>query len=179
MTAVLSSRRGAPLLAPPGPDLRLDGSGRLARPRPRRRRGCIRWRPRSPRVSPKRTPRGRAMDRALAVSTDHLKRTEGQGMAKRKAAIWVPKRALDQTAEHNWSFELEALGPIADIVEIEANTRAEFIAGARDADAIMTSWGVRIDEEIIRALDKCVVIGVGSVGVDMVDVAAATAAGIV
>ena len=100
-------------------------------------------------------------------------------MAKRKAAIWVPKRALDQTAEHNWSFELEALGPIADIVEIEANTRAEFIEGVRDADAIMTSWGMRIDEEVIRALDKCVVIGVGSVGVDMVDVAAATAAGIV
>jgi D-3-phosphoglycerate dehydrogenase / 2-oxoglutarate reductase len=100
-------------------------------------------------------------------------------MAKRKVAIRVPKRALDQTAEHDWSFELEALGPIAEIVEIEASTRAEFIDGVRDADAIMTSWGMRIDEEIIRALDKCVVIGVGSVGVDMVDVAAATAAGIV
>src|SRR5215472_15810724 len=88
---------------------------------------------------------------------DDRERTERRGMAKRKVAIRVPKRALHQTAEHDWSFELEALGPIADIVEIEANTRAEFIAGARDADAIMTSWGVRIDEEIIRALDKCVV----------------------
>jgi D-3-phosphoglycerate dehydrogenase / 2-oxoglutarate reductase len=100
-------------------------------------------------------------------------------MAKRKVAIRVPKRALDQTAEHDWSYELEALGPIADVVEVQASTRAEFIEGVRDADAILTSWGLRIDEEIIRALDKCVVIGVGSVGVDMVDVAAATAAGIV
>ena len=100
-------------------------------------------------------------------------------MAKRKVAIRVPKRALDQTAEHDWSYELEALGPIADLVEIEASTRAEFIEGVRDADAVLTSWGMRIDEEVIRALDKCVVIGVGSVGVDMVDVAAATAAGIV
>ena len=100
-------------------------------------------------------------------------------MAKRKVAIRVPKRAMDQTAEHDWSYELEALGPIADVVEIEASTRAEFIEGVRDADAIMTSWGMRIDEEVIRALDKCVVIGVGSVGVDMVDVPAATAAGIV
>jgi len=100
-------------------------------------------------------------------------------MAKRKVAIRVPKRALDETAEHDWSYELEALGPIADLVEIEASTRAEFIDGVRDADAILTSWGIGIDEEIIRALDKCVVIGVGSIGVDMVDVAAATAAGIV
>jgi D-3-phosphoglycerate dehydrogenase len=100
-------------------------------------------------------------------------------MAKRKVAIRVPKRALDQTAEHDWSYELEALAPIADVVEVQASTRAEFIEGVRDADAILTSWGLRIDEEIIRALDKCVVIGVGSVGVDMVDVAAATAAGIV
>lgn len=100
-------------------------------------------------------------------------------MAKRKVAIRVPKRAQDQTAAHDWSYELEALGPIADVAEVEANTRAEFIEGVRDADAILTSWGMRIDEEIIRALDKCVVIGVGSVGVDMVDVAAATAAGIV
>ena len=100
-------------------------------------------------------------------------------MAKRKVAIRVPKQARDQTIEHDWSYEQEALGPIADIVEIEASTRAEFIEGVRDADAIMTSWGMRIDAEIIEALERCVVIGVGSVGVDMVDVDAATAAGIV
>jgi D-3-phosphoglycerate dehydrogenase len=91
----------------------------------------------------------------------------------------VPRHALDQTSEHDWSFEREALGPIADIVEVEADTRAEFIEGVKDADAIMTSWGMRIDAEIISALQQCVVIGVGSVGVDMVDVEAATAAGIV
>ena len=46
-------------------------------------------------------------------------------------------------------------------------------------DALMTSWGMRITKEIIGALERCVVIGVASVGVDMVDVEAATAAGIV
>jgi D-3-phosphoglycerate dehydrogenase / 2-oxoglutarate reductase len=100
-------------------------------------------------------------------------------MAKSKVAIRVPKHVLDKADEPDWSFELEALGPIADIVEVQANTRAEFIEGVRDADAIMTSWGMRIDAEIIQALQRCVVIGVGSVGVDMVDVDAATAAGIV
>ncbi len=100
-------------------------------------------------------------------------------MARKKVAVRVPKHALDQTTPHDWSFELEALGPIADIVEVQANTRPEFIEGVRDADAIMTSWGMRIDAEVIGALQRCVVIGVGSVGVDMVDVDAATAAGIV
>lgn len=100
-------------------------------------------------------------------------------MAKSKVAIRVPKHVLDQTKPQDWSFELEALGPIADIVEVQANTTAEFIEGVRDADALMTSWGMRIDAEIIQALQRCVVIGVGSVGVDMVDVDAATAAGIV
>jgi D-3-phosphoglycerate dehydrogenase / 2-oxoglutarate reductase len=100
-------------------------------------------------------------------------------MAKSKVAIRVPKHVLDQTNPHDWSFEQEALGPIADIVEVQADTRAEFIEGVRDADAIMTSWGMRIDAEVIQALQRCVVIGVGSVGVDMVDVDAATAAGIV
>jgi D-3-phosphoglycerate dehydrogenase / 2-oxoglutarate reductase len=97
-------------------------------------------------------------------------------MAKWKVAVRVPKHAQDQTVEHDWSFELEALEPIADVVEVEANTRSEFIDGVRDADAIMTTWGMRIDAQIIDALQKCVVIGVGSVGVDMVDVPAATAA---
>jgi D-3-phosphoglycerate dehydrogenase len=71
------------------------------------------------------------------------------------------------------------LAPIADIVEIRADTPAEFAAGVRGVDAIITSWGLRIDRQVIEALESCVVIGVGSVGVDMVDVEAATAAGLV
>ena len=100
-------------------------------------------------------------------------------MTKAKVVVRVPKRAQDQTAASSWAFELEALAPIADLVEVEANTPAEFIEGVRDADAIITSWGMRIDAGIIKSLQQCVVIGVGSVGVDMVDVAAATEAGIV
>ncbi|MCP5179580.1 MAG: C-terminal binding protein [Pseudomonadales bacterium] len=74
---------------------------------------------------------------------------------------------------------MEGLRNIADILEIQANTPAEFGAGAADADAIITSWGVRIDREVISHLKHCAVIGVASIGVDMVDVDAATDAGIV
>jgi D-3-phosphoglycerate dehydrogenase len=100
-------------------------------------------------------------------------------MGKKKVGIQLPKQAQNQTIELRFSLELEALAPIAEIVEIRADTSAEFAAGVRDMDAIITSWGLRIDREVIESLQKCVVIGVGSVGVDMVDIDAATAAGIV
>jgi D-3-phosphoglycerate dehydrogenase len=98
---------------------------------------------------------------------------------RKKVGIQLPKQAQNQTVETRYALELEALAPIADIVEIRADTPAEFAAGVRGVDAILTSWGLRIDHQVIEAMPKCVVIGVGSVGVDMVDIAAATAAGIV
>lgn len=100
-------------------------------------------------------------------------------MTKKQVGIRLPKQAQDDGVRQDWSFELEALAPIADIVEIRADTPAEFAAGAERMDALMTSWGMRIDRQVIDALRQCVVIGLGSVGVDMVDVDAATAAGIV
>lgn len=98
---------------------------------------------------------------------------------KKKVGIQLPKQAQNQTVEQRWALELEALANVADIVEIRADTPEEFAAGVRDVDAIITSWGLRIDKTVIDALEQCVVIGVGSVGVDMVDIEAATAAGIV
>ncbi|MEQ9452053.1 MAG: C-terminal binding protein [Pseudomonadales bacterium] len=100
-------------------------------------------------------------------------------MSRKKVAIQLPKQAQNQTVEARWSLELEALAPIADIVEIRADSAAEFAAGVKDVDAIITSWGLRIDQTVIDALNKAVCIGVGSVGVDMVDIAAATRAGLV
>lgn len=100
-------------------------------------------------------------------------------MSKKKVGIQLPKQAQNQTVEERWSLELEALAPIADIIEIRADTPAEFAEGVRDMDAIITSWGLRIDEQVIGALGNAVCIGVGSVGVDMVDIEAATEAGLV
>lgn len=100
-------------------------------------------------------------------------------MAKKKVGIRLPRQAQNQTVEQDWSLELEALASIADIVEIPADTPAEFAEGAREMDALMTSWGMPFTKEIIDAAQRCVVIGLSSVGVDMVDVEAATAAGIV
>ena len=82
-------------------------------------------------------------------------------------------------ADGAYAIEREALDPIgAEIVEVPAKTEEEFIAAARDADAIIAR-NRRITASIIRGLTRCKVIGLGSVGADTVDVDAATEAGIV
>ena len=98
---------------------------------------------------------------------------------RKKVVIQLPKRADIGDVNDRYKWELESLAPIADLVEVKATNRKEFIEGARGADAIITSWGFRITREVIEKLERCVVIGVGSVGVDKVDVDAATEAGIV
>lgn len=100
--------------------------------------------------------------------------------AKKKVVAQLPGFAKTGVVAERYAFELEALEPIgAEIVEVQAATEDEFIDGAKDADAVITSWGINISEKILENLDQCIVVGVGSVGVDMVDVAAATRAGIV
>jgi D-3-phosphoglycerate dehydrogenase len=75
------------------------------------------------------------------------------------------------------AFESEALeGLDAEIVEVPAD-EAAFIAAARDADAIYAK-GNAITAAIINAAERCKLIALGSVGVDSVDIAAATARGI-
>ena len=98
---------------------------------------------------------------------------------KKKVVVQLPARAVSETVAERYALELEALATVADIVEVDASTIEAFAEAARDADALITSWGIQIDETIISRLEKCTVIGVGSVGVDMVDIDAATAAGIV
>jgi D-3-phosphoglycerate dehydrogenase len=77
-----------------------------------------------------------------------------------------------------YDLEMEALGPLgAEIVEVLPGTEEEFVKAARDADALYAK-GRRITKGMIDGLERCKVIALGSVGVDSVDVAAATARGI-
>jgi len=81
--------------------------------------------------------------------------------------------------DNGYEIEREALDPIgAEIVEVAATTTEEFAAAAREADAIIARYR-RITAPIIEGLERCVVIGLGSVGADTVDVEAASKAGIV
>jgi D-3-phosphoglycerate dehydrogenase len=77
-----------------------------------------------------------------------------------------------------YDLEMEALGPLGvEIVEVPPGTEEEFAKAARDADALYAK-GRRITKRMIDGLERCKVIALGSVGVDSVDVGAATARGI-
>src|SRR5580704_14898226 len=94
-----------------------------------------------------------------------------------KYRVVTPKAASFTVAGGGYGYEQEALDPIdAEIIEAPAK-EAEFIEAARTADAIYAK-GLRISKKIIDALQNCKVITLGSVGVDSVDVKAATARGI-
>src|SRR6185312_5419921 len=95
-----------------------------------------------------------------------------------KFKIATPAGASFTVAGGGYELESEALeGLDAEIVEIPGESEAEFIAGARDADAVYGK-AIRFTRNVIDKLERCKVIVLGSVGVDSVDVAAATARGI-
>jgi D-3-phosphoglycerate dehydrogenase len=76
------------------------------------------------------------------------------------------------------SLEMETLGPIgAEIVEVGGGDD-ELIKAVADADAIYAKGRPRITAKVIEAGKKLKVVSLGSVGVDSVDVDAATALGI-
>jgi len=99
---------------------------------------------------------------------------------KKKVIILLPADAKIGDIATRYSWELEALDPIgSEVKEVVAKTDADIIREAGDADAIITAWGTEVNRNIIHHLKKCVIIGVASIGVDMVDVEAATEAGII
>ena len=93
-------------------------------------------------------------------------------MARFKVVSMPSRRA----APPGHSLELEALGPLG-VEEITVvGSEEEFLAAARDADAIM--GGGRITRDMIEGLTKCKVIALGGVGTDSIEVDAATERGI-
>jgi D-3-phosphoglycerate dehydrogenase len=114
---------------------------------------------------------------ATIVATGINTETSNREQEMPKFKVVTPKGASFTTAGGGYALEREALDPIgAEITEAPAN-EADFIAAAKGADAIYAK-GMRISKEIIDALENCKVITLGSVGVDSVDVKAATARGI-
>src|SRR5207247_3989434 len=109
-------------------------------------------------------------------------RTGGQRDTRRtsvaKFKIITPSGASFSAPGAGYKLELEALAPIdAEIVEIAAKTHGDFAKEGRAAAALYAK-GRRVTKTIIDGLPRCKVIALGSVGVDSVDVAAATARGI-
>jgi D-3-phosphoglycerate dehydrogenase / 2-oxoglutarate reductase len=91
--------------------------------------------------------------------------------------VFAPVSVPSKAPGTHYSYEMEALKSVdAEIVECH-KTEEEFIEAAKRADAIYVQ-GARITRRMIEGLDRCRLIALGSVGVDYVDVVAATERGI-
>lgn len=75
-----------------------------------------------------------------------------------------------------FDLEMEALAPLGGELVVTQGSD-QFVEEAREADAIIAGKNT-ISKEIIADLQRCKVIALGSVGADKVDVASATAKGI-
>lgn len=99
-------------------------------------------------------------------------------MAKYKVVIQISPSTVGSASRMNYDLEMESLRTAdAEIQEIMTDDEDEFIAAAREADAIY-SHRTFLSARAIESLEKCKVIATGSVGVDKIDVGAATKAGI-
>jgi D-3-phosphoglycerate dehydrogenase len=82
-------------------------------------------------------------------------------------------------AESDYPFEHEALKPLGITIETaKVGSDEEYLESIRDADAVIAG-GHTLSDNIISRLDRCKVIANGGVGVDCVDLDAATEKGIV
>ena len=76
-------------------------------------------------------------------------------------------------------LEMEALAPIgAEIVPIYANDEASYAEQLRDVDALIVGPRVNVTAAVIAKLERCKLIQATGIGLDKIDVEAATAAGI-
>jgi len=97
-----------------------------------------------------------------------------QQKPKFRVVVQRPEGVTWDLGGGSYDLERDALDPIgAQIEEVPAKTEEEFIAAAKDADALIAR-GRRITRNIIANLKNCKIIAVGAVGVDAVDVQAAT-----
>lgn len=81
--------------------------------------------------------------------------------------------------ERRFAIELEILKGLGDLSQVDRNDHESFMSAVERADAVITTWRVKFDREVISKMRQCRIIAVGAVGVDMVDLDAATDAGIV
>lgn len=106
--------------------------------------------------------------------------SETQATEPRRVGVALPGVARALPSGNPYAVEeKEASRHGLELVEITSFEEDDLIEQARSLDGVLTSWGVRFNRRVLESLERCVIVGVGSVGVDMVDVEAATEAGIV
>ncbi len=87
-------------------------------------------------------------------------------------------RPIVLIAEELSPATVSALGPDFDIRQCDGENRAELLAAIVDADALLVRSATKVDVEVIDAAKRLKVVARAGVGLDNVDVKAATKAGV-
>jgi len=75
--------------------------------------------------------------------------------------------------------EKNTLGELADLVPLKTKRSEEFLPQAEDCDALLNTYAGPITAEVMARMPKCRIIARYGIGVDTIDLDAATAAGII
>lgn len=88
------------------------------------------------------------------------------------------RRPVVLIAEELSPAVLEALGPDFDVRDVDGADRAALLAALPDADALLVRSATQVDPEVLAAAPRLRIVARAGVGLDNVDVPAATKAGV-
>jgi D-3-phosphoglycerate dehydrogenase len=94
----------------------------------------------------------------------------------------VANRAKVVITDYVWEsldVEKKTLGALADIVALKTKKPEEFLSEAEDCDALLNTYAGPITAEVMARMPKCRIIARYGIGVDTIDLEAATRAGII
>lgn len=94
----------------------------------------------------------------------------------------MPAKAKVVLTDYVWEsldVEKKTLEGLADLVPLQTRKPDEFIAQAADCDALLNTYAGPITADVMSKMSKCKIIARYGIGVDTIDLDAATAAGII
>lgn len=91
----------------------------------------------------------------------------------------IAKVVLTDYVWDSLDVEKKTLAGLGDLVPLQTKKPEEFIAEAADCDALLNTYAGPITAEVMAKMPKCKIIARYGIGVDTIDLDAATAAGII
>jgi D-3-phosphoglycerate dehydrogenase len=90
-----------------------------------------------------------------------------------------PKVVLTDYVWESLDVETKTLDGVADLVALQTRKPDEFLPEAKDCDALLNTYAGPITAEVMARMPRCKIIARYGIGVDTIDLEAATAAGII
>src|SRR2546428_603318 len=110
----------------------------------------------------------------------------GAAVARRRGPLGDGERVTGKAkvviTDYVWEsldVENKTLGALADLVALKTKTPEEFLSQARDCDALLNTYAGPITADVMAQMPKCKIIARYGIGVDTIDLDAATQAGII